>query len=738
MRVPGFRGLAAGGLAALACAVTAGPLSASSDYFPSTFFSLSEGNTYSLFQPSTAMAVPFLAPANDSRVNLLLLLADARGVRPHFLSGPTPFGRHGRYVAQTPIDFRTLTAVFDTARPRHVSAPDDTSGSIMDGQGDRCRSNAASGAAYVAALKSSAATPAEKRLLATARAALAAACVSGAKPAPFSSPNGAVTSAPGHDFATYLAGASAFYSGDFAAARTALTAVTASAQPWLREAALYTVARVDLNAAEAGIDGPYGEVSLANVDVFALARAEGGFQTYLHDYPRGAYAASARGFQRRVLWLRGDKAGLADLYEKTFDDKAAAGNVSMIALAYEIDNVLLGDARPGDIRTERLRAVMDLIGMRTETGKPAALTRADLEAQAPLFATQPELYAYLRAAYSLYVENRPADALKALDGLKAAPRMSTVRFSGLVLKGLALEALHQPAAARAHWLALVARTEPVLQRPAVELALAQTYEKSGEVAAVFAKGSPIHDPTYREILLSHSASPDLLRARAMAPDTPVHERQLALYVLLYKELTRGRYQAFTGDWQLMPDPAPPRTHGDKLQIGLNNPPALTDFAHFGGAHDGYTCPGIATVAAALAASARDEASLICLGEFIRIYGYDTYGYDGYEYNSFLRQDNPPSKPGAPPQPAELGTVAAQFPGIGISRFDIYKTIIKDRNAAADVRAYALYRMVRCWAPSGANHCDETDVPLDQRRQWFVELKARYPSTPWAKKLKVYW
>ena len=539
-----------------------------------------------------------------------------------------------------------------------------------------------------------------------------------------------------------MAAASAFYGGDVAAARLTFTTLANSAQPWIREATHYTLARLDLNAAEANINGLYGEVSLRNVETGALAKAESEFQAYLHDYPRGAYAASARGFERRVLWLRGDTARLADLYEKAFDDKTVADNVSMVDLTYEIDNKLLSYAPTADIHGPRLLAALDLERMRAVNGKPAALTWADLDAQAPLFAARPDLYTYLKAAYSFYVENHPADTLKILNGVKAAPHMSSVRFSAQVLKGLALEALHRSAAARAHWLALIPLTEPVLQRSAAELALAQNYEKSGDVAAVFAEGSPIHDPTYREILLSHSASPDLLRARAGAADAPVHERQLALYVLLFKELTRGRYQAFSDDWHLMPDPAPPRTYADKLQIGLTNPPALIDFTRFGAkAHDDYTCPGIDTVAKGLAANPHDEASLICLGEFLRLYGYDGYDYGVYDNDESLRQDNPPPKPGTPAQlvqPVQLGTVATQFPGVGISRLDIYKTIIKDRGAATDMRAYALYRAVRCWAPSGADHCDSSDLPQSQRRQWFLELKARYPSTPWAKKLKFYW
>ena len=123
-----------------------------------------------------------------------------------------------------------------------------------------------------------------------------------------------------------------------------------------------------------------------------------------------------------------------------------------------------------------------------------------------------------------------------------------------------------------------------------------------------------------------------------------------------------------------------------------------------------------------------ERSLICLGEFMRIDSYD----------GVLRQDNPPAKPGTPAVPVELSAVATQFPGIGISRLDVYKTIINDARAEPDLRAYALYRAVNCWAPSGSNGCDSSDAPKSQRKQWFEQLKTRYRDTVWASSLKYYW
>ncbi|GHC92419.1 hypothetical protein [Novosphingobium pokkalii] len=97
---------------------------------------------------------------------------------------------------------------------------------------------------------------------------------------------------------------------------------------------------------------------------------------------------------------------------------------------------------------------------------------------------------------------------------------------------------------------------------------------------------------------------------------------------------------------------------------------------------------------------------------------------------------------------QLGRGKDQFPGKPLSRDAIYATIIADKAAPADLRAYALYRAVMCYAPSGYNGCSgpATDyaamqaqqVPKAQRKAWYDELKARYPASRWAKSLRYYW
>ncbi len=699
-----YAALLAGGLAAA-------PALASSDYVAP--------KVYALTQNDLEATVPFLAPSNDSRATLLMLLADAGLTRPHLPVNPDPKAPKDPYAAQTPLDLTTFSAVFDD-RP---AAAADASSTFTEGQGDRCRSNDSGAQAYLAALKASPVPAAEQTLLAGARGTLA--CGDDAK-ASLKRAAGAIRSAPGKEFATYLTAAAAFYAHDFAGARTGFAALANSAQPWIKEASHYMVGRVDMNAAQINAYDEFGELSLKAVDVPAVVRADNEFRGYLHDYPQGAYVVSARGLLRRVAWLGNNHAKLADAFGDMFTASSKLRNVAAVDLAYEADNKLLTGAQPEEIHEPRLLATLDLMKMRHDAGKPAPLSRAQLEAQRPLFAGQKDLYDYLLAAYAFYDENNPTAALKLVGSVTAAPHMSYVRFSQLVLKGLALEATHKAADARAHWVSLIPVAEPVLQRPAVELALAENYERGGDIATVFAPGSVIRVPTYRETLLANTASPELLRQRATATDTVAHERAVALYVLLFKELTRGRYQAFLDDARLLPAKAPTDNAYDKLGIETATPPALSDFAWAGQtAGDDFSCPSIQATAAALARNPHAQTSLLCLGDFLR-----TQNYDG-----FLRGDTPA---GTPAPPVQLSSTKTQFPGIGVSRLDIYKAIIADPKAQSDVRAYALYRAVNCWAPAGINGCDSSDAPKSQRKQWFDELRAKYHDSHWATSLKYYW
>ena len=69
---------------------------------------------------------------------------------------------------------------------------------------------------------------------------------------------------------------------------------------------------------------------------------------------------------------------------------------------------------------------------------------------------------------------------------------------------------------------------------------------------------------------------------------------------------------------------------------------------------------------------------------------------------------------------------------------LYASIIADPAAPAADKAYAYYRAIRCYAPSGNNTCGGEEVDESQRKAWFNTLKRQFPNTKWAKELQYYW
>jgi hypothetical protein len=350
---------------------------------------------------------------------------------------------------------------------------------------------------------------------------------------------------------------------------------------------------------------------------------------------------------------------------------------------------------------------------------PPALTEAVLAAQRPAFAGREPLFAYLLAAHAYYVDHDAAGALRLLPKLTQDQHMTYLAFSQQALRGLALEASGDPAAARQHWLALMGAARPTLQRPILDVALAMNYERAGMLPQVFAPASPIRDAQVREILLNNDADPGLLRQRATANDGALHERRQALYVLLYKEVTRGRYKAFLADEAMVPPPVKPPP-ADALNAAAPDPDlALFQWAGATGA-DGYACASLQETAHALARDPDDAHAQLCLAEFVRVNNLDGYALD-------IR-----------PPKTELGGAPSLFPGPAFSRLELYKQVLGNAKAGADAKAYALFRAVNCYAPSGDNGCGGADVPVSQRKAWFHALKTDYAKSPWADALKYYW
>lgn len=647
---------------------------------------------------------PLLWPGNDSRSNLFMLLRGGQGLA----ITPKPFGTaewEDRSFGHTFYSWSGLRSTFGLENAN------------SSGEGSRCDSLASGADAFNAALTASRALPAaEREALVKARGSIGAACQSGEGSVAWPTP----ASASGKNFLTYLMGADSFYAGDWDAARKSFTALGNSREAWVAETATYMLIRVDLNAAQQTAFDDYGDFKGSEAtDRVALARADSAIDAYLARFPKGQYASSANGLRRRVAWLAGDMAGLGRAYETALANQPLDGS-GAADLIQEIDNKLLWQqGAAGAVKSPLLLAAMDLARMRNDSGEDGEkpFTAADLAAQKASFAGHPDLYAYLAAARALSVDG-DAKAVLALVPAKAAIKgMSPLAYSKQALRGIALARLRDPAE-EAHWKALIATANAPYAQEYAQFGLALLWQRSGRMAQVFAKGSPVVDPAIRQILLMRLAGPDLLRAAIADKANAARTHDLALFTLLHKDLAQGHFADFAKDRALVPADAPT----DGYPAGIANGDVVPNGLFTRGKwQEDFACPAIDATARTLAAQPADPHARLCLGEFWRINGFDHID----DLDPIADADT-------------LGGGKGQFAGAMLNRAALYGSVVGNPRAAADDRAYALYRSVMCYAPSGNNDCGGEDVDKSQRKAWFFELKQRYPASRWAKTLRYYW
>lgn len=664
-----------------------------------------------------------IAPGNDSRVNLLALLRDSAGLG---LTGAVTGG--GEYpkpeydeegFGHMFLDWGMVTRTWVPALDPNAAA----TAEVISGPCDWFR---AATPEFTNALAANRALPAgERATLTTARTQLVARCADSALPAVL--PGVAVSSAPGKAFLGYLAASDAFYATRYSEAASGYAGLVGAPDPWVAETARYMVARAWLGEALVHSMDQYGFFDgLKAVDKAAALRGRAALADYLKAYPKGRYAASARGLERRAMWLSGDFAALGQRYESVLAEAPKEGQ-PLVDLINEVDGKYLSNNdNPNPLGGGLLLlAAADLKAMRVADpddrydmgGAEKQIDAAALASQQAAFLRAPQLYTFLQANHAFYVAKDYARVLQLIPDDAKRPSYTPLAFSRQVLRGQALAAKGDPNEA-GFWLELLGGAKALWQRPTVELGLAMNWERHGKLAQVFAPGSPITDRMVRDILLMHSAGPALLRRVALDVANLQEQRDTALFTLLYKQLSRGDYAGFRTNQMLARSDAPTDT---LWNFGPGNAAPLGLFAKGKTVGSGFACPALITTAATLAANPQDIHARLCLGEFWRLNNFD----------GFTTLDTAPSK-------GLLGGAANDFPGKPLARGAIYAAVIADPRSAPDDRAYALFRAVNCYGPSGYNGCGGEDVPIAQRKGWYDRLKREFPKSPWAQKLKYYW
>jgi len=664
--------------------------------------------------------VPFLSPGNDTRVNLKLLFVDAsRGILQAVDKQDQAFG-----YGKVPFSVET----FERSMFKSNTGPKDSrpeAGVDSDGHGSRCVSNEPGKAEFVQAVTQNAhLTAEEQRILTDARQQLAPSCAI----APVSK-TAATTdtrstqsmSSLFRQFMRYLSAASAFYDGRYNEAESGFSDLSSSYDDWLQDTSRYMLGRTKLNLAQQNAFDSYGLVDLKNVERSALRDAEAKFSMYLHTHPKGRYAASARGLLRRVYWLSSQTEKLADEYSWQLNHlESSQNNLSLNDLILEVDQKLFSSAEPVEIKDPLLLATLDLSLMRaTDPSDKKRIAFSDLQKQQPVFAGHTALFEFLFAAHYFYMQK---DAQKALSHLSDAmpSRITYLDFSRLILRGLALEATRDYSEARKLWLVLLPLSKGPYQSETLQLALALNYEYSRMTEEVFKADSPITEPRIRAILLSNTASANLLRDVIQSTTTP-QERHIALHTLLYKDLLQGWYQDYIRDYRLLPKDV--TRYMSTPGANSDEQPNIAIFTwSVRKSKDAYGCPSTLDIAVKLAKDPRDPDGLLCLGDFVNT----------NHLESEFRLSDPSSSV------ATLGSSPTQFPGQLFSRGEAYKTVIANPKVTQEHKAYALFRLIWCYAPSGGNHCGGESIDQSVRRSWFRTLKSRYSNTVWSQSLKYYW
>jgi len=687
----------------------------------------------------------FLSPTNDTRSNFILLMADRYGTKvadpAQMAKGIVPFEFPYKVMVarlEPPAAPNTdYSATYREEQDAYGLSPDSSSYFGYDsGNLGLCHTNRSGAQQFAAELKANPRVPGqEKAALAAARAVLAKAC-DRAGQTQFALAE--VKSLEGRAYAEYLEGTRLFYAEDLGAASSRFDAVAASSG-WLAETAAYMRFRTAMAQAMKGSVGKWGEIAdVEKRDRSAIDHADAIRRQYLRAYPTGRYAASARSFERRIAWLRGDQATLGAQYSTLLARAAAAGGEPDIATMQEIDRRILPSSDLAGVTDPTLLAVADLMRLRPDAQQypelrsccGTELSREELERQRPYFKSEPELFGYLLAAEAFFHRQQPREVISLIPDAAHQERFSYVQFSRQMLRGFALEAAGDRNA-RGFWLSLLGGAAQPYQRATVELAIFKHDQKAGAVGRLLETGSPILHPLIRQKIIEDDAGPDLLRAQARTGTTP-QQREVALYLLLANELHHGWYREFLADQRMVGTRAQPKP-GDiygygawsvadyepSYREGLSGPP-LHVFAN-GGSNDLRACPDILSTATSLSANPAAIRPRLCLAEFIRRKGFDGWSD---QYDIKLERNVARSRNG--------------FPGKPIERMAIYQGVIASPLASADDKAFAFNRAIRCYQPAGYNSCGGQEVEKPVRKAWFDRLRKEYPGTVWAKELKYYW
>lgn len=653
--------------------------------------------------------LPVLYPANDSQTNMTLLLSDLglATIKPMTADGNLWDASYGT----VPFDAANISALTENRilnQREKLSQKDEI---FFD---ERCYSFNSGNAAFISQVKINKNIPAnEKQLLINERQKMNQ-C--GDKIALIAvDPNWSVTT---RQYASYLNASILFYNANYSAATKIYTVLSTVEDTWLKETALYMLIRTSLNSAyTTGVD-QYGDVYLDNINQNLLKQFLDHITVYLKAYPNGQYVASARGFMRRGLWLSKRQDLLVnEIVWQIHNPKSKFYNLEMSQLPAEIDRRVFNSQyfNVKNLKDPFFLATYDLMYMRESNSENYhSISWAQLNAQKDFFRTQPELFQYLQAAHLFFVQNKAQEAQNYLAKANAK-NGSYLQLSQTFLRGQILEKIGKPQNAEEYWHQQLTQAKDSYQRGLFETALSNHLAIKQDYSAFIGKKAQITQPNLQRNFITQIANTNSLQKIIQSDQSNINQKQAAIYTLLSKSLVHQQFELFKQSYAFMPKNAMQYQGYNSDNEQLKNKPDFSNFI-WNGAHitPQLKCSNLETLVNQLAQTPKDSLLNVCLGEYFR--SEQGYSLQQLSYNE---------------------KQTSNFSGKIFARGQIYQDLIKS-SSKSDLQAYALYRAIQCYAPSGINDCGGNDSNKSVRKQWFDKIKTDYPNTSWAKSLKYYW
>ncbi|KXZ69237.1 hypothetical protein AVENLUH5627_01670 [Acinetobacter venetianus] len=652
--------------------------------------------------------LPILYPANDNQTNMLLLLSDSGLATIAPLSAD--LNLWDAFYGSVPFEASSFPYVVSNKIPnqRKQLDSDDT---FFD---ERCATLSSGKQVFNSQVKKQKLIPEnEKQILIQAREKVDQ-C--GDKIELIAvDPNWSVTT---RQYASYLNASILFYKANYAAATKIYTVLATVEDTWLKETSQYMLIRTSLNTAYATGMNQYGDVNLDKINAPLIKAFLDHISTYLKAYPNGQYVASARGFMRRGFWLAGRQDLLInEIVWQIQNPKSKFYNLTVNQLPAEVNRRIFESRNfdPKQLKDPFFLATYDLMYMRkSSSDQYRSISWNQLNAQKPYFKDRQELFQYLQATHLFFIQNKAKEALSYLPQ-ESYTAKNYLQLSQIFLRGQILEKTEQKNTTEAYWGQLLAHAKDNYQKSLFETALSNHLNAKQDYSAFIGKTAKISQANLQRNFITQVADAKSLQAIIQSDKSTVDQKQAATFTLLSKSLIHQDYALFKQTYAYMPKNAEQYQGYNSSNEQLKNKPEFAQFLWNGTTiTPQLKCNRLETLITQLISSPKDPLLNVCLGEYIR-------SEQGYSLQQLTYGEKQHSS----------------FSGQIFARGQVYKDIIKS-SSKGDLQAYALYRAVHCYAPSGINDCNDAEVSSITRKNWFDRIKKEYPNTSWAKSLKYYW